>query len=254
MQKKIALITGATSGIGAVYAKKYAEKGYDLILTGRRKKVIEKRAAKLKEEYKVNVDIYLVELSNNEEVEKFIKEISDKDINVLINNAGFGINNNYHHEDFSNWETMLDVHVRVPMKLVYVVLPNMIKNKEGSIINLSSISAFLPIPRNSIYSGTKSFMKVFSETLNLELKGSEVKVQALCPGFTKSDFHQKMGMDKSKHEDANWMSAEDVVNISLQYLKKDKVVCIPGFKNKLIVFLLKLLPETIYNKIASNFN
>lgn len=253
MQKKIALIIGATSGIGEAYAKKYGEKGYDLILTGRRKEVIEKKADKLKKEYKVNVDIHLVELSNNDQVEKFIKEISDKEINVLINNAGFGNNKNYHQENFANWEMMLDVHVRVPMKLAYVVLPNMIKNKEGTIINLSSILAFLPIPRNSIYCSTKSFMKVFSETLNLELKDSKVKIQVLCPGFTKSDFHQKMKIDKSKRKNVNWMLAEDVVNISLKYLKKNKVICIPGFKNKLIVFLLKLLPKTIYNKIASNF-
>jgi len=248
---KLALITGATSGIGSAFAMKYAQMGYDLLITGRRKEKIKNNAKNIRKKFNVQVEVYIIELSNTKEVDNFIDYISDKKISVLINNAGFGLFKNYHEEEISKWENMLDVHVRVPMKLAHTVIPKMIEKNEGVIINVSSLNAFLVFPKISIYSSTKAFIKNFSEVLNMELKEKGIKVQTLCPGFTKSNFHEKMGIDISKRKGLLWMTSEKVVEKSIKCLEKSKVICIPGVGNKLMTFLLRLLPKNIYYKLMS---
>ncbi len=253
--RKTALITGATSGIGAAFAEEFARRGYDLIITGRRKEKINKLADEMSRKYNINVEVIIIELSNKQEVEKLVEKVKNQNIDVLINNAGFGIKSSYYESNFEKWERMLDVHVTCPMKLVHAVLPNMKERGSGTIINVSSLSALLFIPENCIYSATKSFLKVFTETLHLELRGAGIRVQALCPGFTKSDFHEKMGMDKSRQVNKGlmkWQTPQEVVDISLKYLEKDKIICVPGFSTRAMVFLLSLLPRSVYNKIVSN--
>src|SRR6056297_567796 len=248
---KLALITGATSGIGSAFAMKYAQMGYDLLITGRRKEKIKNNAKNIRKKFNVQVEVYIIELSNIKEVDNFIDYISDKEISVLINNAGFGLFKNYHEEEISKWENMLDVHVRVPMKLAHTVIPKMIEKNEGVIINVSSLNAFLVFPKISIYSSTKAFIKNFSEVLNMELKEKGIKVQTLCPGFTKSNFHEKMGIDISKRKGLLWMTSQKVVEKSIKCVEKSKVICIPGVGNKLMTFLLRLLPKNIYYKLVS---
>lgn len=151
---------------------------------------------------------------------------------------------------------MINLHVICSIKLIHSILPNMIDKKDGTIINLSSQSAFLVLPKNATYSGTKAFLNSFSESIYLEVKDSGVKVQALCPGFVISDFHEKMGSAKANHKNKGiirWMAAEKVVDISLEQLKKGKVICKPGFFENLGMNLLNFLPKRIYYKIVTNF-
>lgn len=152
---------------------------------------------------------------------------------------------------------MVNVHIMCPMKLIHFILPKMIEQGNGTIINVSSLSAFLIIPKNATYSGTKAFLKAFSESLHLELINTGVKLQVLCPGFVKTDFHEKMGILKSRQKNKGiirWMSPEKVVDISLEELKHNKLICKPGFFENLGMNMLTLLPKTVYCKIASNFN
>ena len=254
--EKTALITGATSGIGEAFARKFASEGYNLIITGRREEKLNLLATKLKNEFHVNVDTIIIELSDLEKVDMMIERIKDKFISVLVNNAGFGTKDLFINEDFEVQQQMVNVHVLCSMKLIYALLPRMVENDNGLIINLSSQSAFLPIKRNATYSGTKAFLKVFSEVIHLETMNTNVKIQVLCPGFVRSDFHEKMGSTRSKKNKGifvRWMTPEQVVNISLRDIKKDKLVCKPGFFENLGMNLLTLLPKSIYYKMALKF-
>jgi len=255
-KEKVALITGATSGIGEAFARRFAKDGYNLIITGRREEKINSLANELKEKFHISVDVLIVELSNMDNVEFLIEKIKNRNINVLINNAGFATKDKFVNENLDRQQQMVNVHVTCTMKLMHLILPKMIKQNSGTIINLLSQSAFLIMPKNASYSGTKAFIKAFSESIYLEVKDSGVKVQVLCPGFVKSDFHQKMGSSKANHQNKGiirWMTPEKVVDMSLRDLKKDKLICKPGFFENLGMNMLSFLPKRIYYKIACNF-
>lgn len=255
---KTALITGATSGIGAVFAQRFASQGYNLILTGRRKEKIEAVAGELREQYNITIDVHIAELSDDNDIEHIITIIKDNEhLEILVNNAGFGKKNTITEEDGVIYEKMIKVHCLATMKFTRATLPGMIKNGTGAIINVSSVAAFFPLPRNSVYSATKSFINYFSETVHFELIGTGVKIQALCPGMTRTDFHTRIGMDASKvYKDKGLgkaMTPEEVVDISLQCLKKDAVICVPGWNNKFLSLLPRLLPKSILYKMLLFF-
>jgi short-subunit dehydrogenase len=254
--KKNALITGATSGIGAAFAKRLAHDGYDLIITGRRKEKINALANELSKAYSVNVDIINIELSDIVELEALIERISNLHIDILINNAGFGTNSYFWEEDFRIQEEMVQVQIICPMRLIHAVLPNMISRGNGAIINVSSVGAFLSIPKNTVYLGTKAFLRAFTESLHLELMGTGVKVQVICPGLTRTDFHEKMGMAKAEQVNrglVRWRSPDEIVDISLKGLGKNEVVCIPGWSTRIRILLLSILPDRIYYGLIRNF-
>ncbi|MBN1930433.1 MAG: SDR family oxidoreductase [Desulfobacterales bacterium] len=256
-EKKTACITGATSGIGAAFAGRFARQGYDLIITGRRKEKIESLSQALSQEYNIHVEVIIAELSNDKELEQLIEKISQiQNLEILVNNAGFAKQNYFHQEDLSAHEVMLKVHNLAVVKLCHAVVPNMLSKGKGNIINVSSLSAFCPFPTNAMYCATKAFINLFTESIALELKGTGVKVQALCPGMTRTDFHEKMGRDKNTYyKDSGMMKAmtpEEVVEISLQYLEKDKIICVPGINNKISRLLLKILPQAVIYKTASS--
>ena len=162
----------------------------------------------------------------------------------------------FHEEDFSTHEVMLKVHNVALIKLCHAVLPSMVSKGKGNIINVSSLSAFTPFPTNAVYSASKAFVTLFTESIHLELKGTGVRVQALCPGMTRTDFHEKMGFDTNTvYKDGGMMKAmtpEEVVSISLRYLEKDKVLCVPGWNNKVSRFLLKVSPQALIYKVVSS--
>jgi short-subunit dehydrogenase len=246
---KTALITGATSGIGASYAKRLAFDGYNLILTGRRIDKITTLANELSQAYHVNVEVIIVELSNSIELEALVERIKNLQIDILINNAGFGINKYFNEEDFGIQDEMVRVHIICPIRLVHAVLPNMISRGSGVIINVSSVGAFLSIPRNTIYSGTKAFLRAFTESLHLELMGTGVKVQVLCPGLVRTDFHEKIGISKAEQgntELVSWRSPDEIVDISIRGIEKNEVVCIPGWSTRVRIFLISIIPRRIY--------
>jgi uncharacterized protein len=257
MENKTAVITGATSGIGAAYAKRFAGEGYDLIITGRREEKIEALAEKIREEYHVDVKVILAELSEKEGIHKVIEAMREKRVEILVNNAGFGANSLFYECDLEIAEQLANVSVIAPMELIRAVLSDMVKRKSGTIINISSESVYMIVPKNSVYSGSKAFLKSFTEGLHVDLIGTGVRVQAVCPGLTHTDFHEKMGMDKSRQANkgiVSWMSPDEVVSCSLKDLQKGKVICIPGLHTKLMTHMLSLFPRKMYYKTMYNLS
>ena len=251
--EKTVLITGATSGIGAEYARRFAREGYNLIITGRREAKIRALADELSRENGINVEVVLIELSDMGAVDKFLERIKDRDIDILVNNAGFGTSHFFHREPLQTHEDMVAVNILCAVRLTYAILPKMLKKRKGIVINISSAGAYLPTPNEATYTGTKAFLRAFSEALHFELIGTGVKIQAVCPGLTKTDMPTRLGIPEDQIVDRGpfkWKTPEEVVDASLKCLKKDKVVCIPGWLTRLQVFMRSILPDSLYYKYS----
>ncbi len=257
MANKLALITGATSGIGAAFAKRFASEGYDLIVTGRRKEKIEAFAEAIRGTDHVAVEVVLTELSEKTGIQKVIEAMQGKQVEILVNNAGFGANSLFYECDLEVAEQLANVSVIAPMELIRAVLPDMVKRKSGTIINISSESVYMIVSRNSVYSGSKAFLKSFTEGLYVDLIGTGVKVMAVCPGLTHTDFHEKMGMEKARQVNnglIQWMSPDEIVDSALRDLAKNKVVSIPGMHAKLLTFFLNHMPRKAYYRFMYQFS
>jgi short-subunit dehydrogenase len=190
--RKTALITGASSGIGAAFARKLAAQQYDLVLIARRKERLTSLATELHQQFHFDVEVLVADLScpgDIEHIEQRIGELGALD--MLVNNAGFGIPGTFVENPVERYLEMIAVHVLASVHLCHATLPGMIARGQGAIINLSSIGAFLIAPRDETYCATKAYLLIFSETLQAELAGTGVRVQALCPGFTDTEFHDQ---------------------------------------------------------------
>ncbi len=259
MEKKVAFISGATSGLGAAFARHFAQQGYDLILTGHPDDKISLDVEDLKIKNEVNVDVILADLANENDItrlEEIIKET--KEIEVLINNAGFFFGKAFWKNDTRSLESMVKVHICAPVRLILAALPNMTSNNKGTIITLSSLVSFMPVPQDAMYSATKLFSNSFMESLHISFKEKGIKVQVLCPGFVRNtNFHERAGMKLSlvkSWQILPWMEPENVVKISVRNLrKKNKVVVIPGFRNRAIKFIISILPKPLYYRFAARF-
>jgi short-subunit dehydrogenase len=256
MTNQLALITGASSGIGEAFARQLAERGYDLCITARRSEQLESIAAELREKHKVNVTIVVADLATDDGIRKVIAWIQENpSITLLINNAGFGARGIFANKPAETYAAMITVHVMAAMKFTSTALPAMIQAKRGAIINVSSVTAYMPLAGNAVYAGTKSFLNSFTEALAFELKNTGVKVQVLVPGFTYSDFHKRPDYVKldtySSIPKFMWMTSEDVARSSLRALDGNKVHCIPGTLNKLIALAGKSGLAALGSKIMT---
>jgi hypothetical protein len=234
---KSAMVTGASSGIGEAYARLLASLGYDLVIIARRKDRLILIAKELEDQYGVSVFVVAGDLCSENDLyaaEEIVRGSSN--LSVLINNAGFGTLGPFVDVDISKSLNMIALHVTAPTRLVKAALPGMLVRREGIIVNVSSMAPFLPVSGNVIYNGTKAYLIAFSECLQLEVESAGIRVQALCPGFTRTGFHS---VDEYKDVDFStipkfmWMPADKVAALSWQALGKKKVVFIPGFINRI---------------------
>lgn len=234
-----ALITGASAGLGEEYARQLAEAGTDLILVARRKERLEKLAAELEAKFGIKAEVFSADLSQDEDIQRLADKIRQtEDLDLLINNAGFGGKTKFYKDEGQEAEQMIKVHVVAPTALTRAALPRMLQRNHGAVINVASIAAFSPLS-GAMYSSTKAFLVMFSENLQNELYGTGIKIQALCPGLTHTEFHEVAGINKKEIPGILWMKAERVVRISLRALAKKKAIIIPGGRNKVIAFLLR---------------
>jgi len=244
-----ALVTGATSGIGAAFASRLAQNGFDLILHGRRQKELMDRAKNLERIYSTSVEIIIAELSRPDEIRKVEERINSLDrLDMLVNNAGYWEPGVFWEHSPDSLEAMIMVHNVAPVRFIRAALPRMLERDKGDIINVSSAGAYLNMVTLENYSATKAYLISFTESLHVALMGTGIRVQALTPGFTVTEFHSRLGADFTK-EQRTWMQPEEVVDESLRALGKGPVVCIPGFKRRFIVKLVSMLPRSVYYKM-----
>jgi short-subunit dehydrogenase len=228
---KTALITGASSGLGVEYAHQLAAMGYNLILTARREKRLQQLGDLLYSKFGTRAQIQPADLSKLTEVEKLASAINDLDnLDLLVNNAGFGTIGSFYKVDAGKELAMMNVHMVAPVMLYRKALPGMISRDRGAIINVASLAGLISI-RGVLYHSTKAFLIDFSEALQVELRGSQVRVQALCPGFILTEFHDTVEYSRFSRQGVPkflWMTPEQVVSFSLKSLQYGKLICIPG--------------------------
>jgi short-subunit dehydrogenase len=237
-------ITGASSGIGASYAKAFAENGYDLVLLARRKDRLQALAKQLESGGSIDCEIISADLAEQEEIKKVTNHIRQIDnLDILINNAGFATIGYFADIPIEKSMRMFHTHMTATVQFTHAALQVMLKRERGAIINVSSMGAFMLTPGNVLYDATKSFLATFSENLWLEVRDKGIKVQALCPGFTRTEFHEVgdfKNFDKSVIPDSLWMMPDDVVRLSLKALENSRdVVFIPGWKKRLVKWIIQ---------------
>ena len=246
-----ALVTGATSGIGLAYARLLASEGFDLVIVARDLPRLNKLAKELSKVNKIKVQTLKADLTKPAQLAKVESRLANKvsPIAVLINNAGFGIKQSFIDSDLKREQELLDVLVTAPMRLTHAVLPTMIKQDNGIIVNVSSIASWIA---GGTYSAAKSYLTVFSEYLNNELKGTRIKVSALCPGFTRTEFHERGKMRMSGLPNFMWLDADKLVAKSWKDANRNRSVSVPGLQYKILAIIAQYAPRPLVRKIGIN--
>jgi uncharacterized protein len=244
-ERTIAAITGASSGIGEVFARKLAARGHDLLLVARRKDRLDHLGAELARLHRIESESIAADLAEEADIDRVAVRLrADNRLALLVNNAGFGVKGRFFNTPVEDQDRMHRVHVTATLRLTHAALQPMIANDAGAIINVASVAAYTRSEGNVSYCATKAWMTVFTEGLHLDLKGagSHVQVQALCPGYTNTEFHDTMRVAKYKPQSSLWMSADDVVEDSLRGLERGKLFVVPGLPYKLVTAIVPKLP------------
>jgi short-subunit dehydrogenase len=229
--------------LGAEFARQLAAQGYDLLLTARRQDRLEALAGTLRQEYQVGVEIIAADLAAAADTHRLEDVLSQKErIDLLVNNAGFGLVDTFWALGRDEQEAMLQVHAVASTRLTHTVLPGMLARRHGGVIQVASVAAFLPGGHSVMYNATKAYLVAFCESLQVELKGTGVHIQALCPGFTLTEFHdtpQLADFKRSSYPGFMWLQASAVVRDALAHIRRGSGVVVPGLGYWLIVFLLR---------------
>jgi short-subunit dehydrogenase len=245
-----ALVTGSSVGIGAAFARLLARDGYDLVLVARDETRLKSLAAELEVSLRIRSEIIVADLTTAEGLELVEHRLADtaRPVEVLVNNAGFGLPTRFVDSTIEAEERQLDLLVRAPMRLTHAALPSMIARGRGYVINVGSVAAFIPA---NTYSAAKSWLTFFSESLQQQLQGTGVQVSVVAPGYTHTEFHQRAGMDMSQVPEALWLDAADVAAQAWADAKRGKAVSVPGLQYRTLTAAAQFLPRSLLRGAAA---
>ena len=245
-----ALITGASAGLGAEFARQLAQRGADVVLVARSAISLEELAHELRETYGVSADVLTADLVTDDGMALVVERIADSrhPIDLLVNNAGFGLPLHFADNDIEDEVRHLRIHVEAPMRLMHAALASM-RGRGGRIINVASVAGFIS---RSTYSACKQWLIGFSRWANAQYAQDGVSVTALCPGFTHTSFHERMGLAPGDEgiPAIGWLNAPDVVREGLRDAARGKAVSIPSLRYKLVVALTRVLPTSLTARAA----
>lgn len=242
-----AVITGATSGIGAEFARQLAERGYDLVLVARNGERLRETAKVLAERWNVRTEDLVADLSTEEGVESVARRLADPDVALLVNNAGYGLKNDFASHPVQEEIDHLNVLVSAPLRLSHAALNTMTARGGGRIINVASVAGFIP---RGTYSAAKAWVINFSRWANIYYGKRGISVTALCPGFVHTEFHQRMEMDKSVYPRWMWLNADRVVREGLADAFAGKGVSVPSKRYKVLSAVGSRGPQALVARIA----
>ena len=244
-----ALITGATAGIGAEFARQLAARGDDLVLVARDRDRLQAYADELTARHRVRCEVLVADLADRAALRTVEDRLTDpaRPVDLLVNSAGFGVNQHFLGGDLDDEQAMLDVLVVAVMRLTHAALPGMVARGTGGVINVSSVAGFIA---GGSYSAAKSWVTVFSESIDRQVADTGVTVMALCPGFTHTEFHQRGGMEVSHLPDWLWLDAPDLVRAALADFRRGRVVSVPGVQYKAITTLTRVLPRPLVRRFS----
>jgi uncharacterized protein len=243
MSRPVALITGPTSGLGEGFARRYAMDGHDLVLVARDVERLERLAAELHDEVGAHVEVLPADLALESDRAKVADRLA-AGVQILVNNAGFGTSGEFWTADLGLMQRQLDVNVTAVMQLTHAALPPMLSAGSGTVINVASVAGLLP-GRGSTYSASKAWVIAFSEGLANGLGGTGVGVHALCPGFVRTEFHARAGIDMAKTPSFLWLEVDGVVRDTMADVAKGKVVIVPGLQYKALTTGGRVVPRNL---------
>ena len=236
-----ALITGATAGLGAEFARQLAERGYDLVLVARNRERLNQIAADLANRFQIDVEVIDADLSDAASLADIEARTgaTERPIDLLVNNAGYGLKHDFDANNVDDEHHLLDVLVTAPMRLTHAALGQMLPRRAGTIINVGSIAAFTP---RGTYGAAKAWVVSFSRWANLRYRGRGVTVTALAPGFVRTEFHARMGTGTSGVPRLAWLTAERVVRVALRDAAKGKALSVPSLRYTLAMLATRVIP------------
>lgn len=249
-KRQRALVTGASAGLGAAFAERLTQSGYDVVLVARDRQRLETLAEKLQSSDGVQAEVLAADLTDPTELHLVERAVAAGGLDLLINNAGFGTYGRFAQLDTDREEEEVRLNIIALMRLTRAALPGMIKAGRGGIINVSSMAGFQAGPFNATYCATKAFVTSFTESIYEELRGSGVRIQALCPGFTRTEFQQRAGIDAARVPNLAWMEADAVVDAALAALNAGDVICVPGLTNRVVSTLTGVLPRSLSRRVV----
>ncbi len=250
--KSTALVTGATSGIGAAFARRLAADNHGLVIVARDAERLAATAETLRSAYGVPVETIAADLSTTEGQDSVAARAADdgRPIDVLVNNAGRSLNRAFARSTPEAETELLNLNVYAVMRLTHAVLPSMVGRRSGTVINVSSVSGFgVPMP-GSTYSASKAWVTNFTESVALSVAPLGVRVMALCPGYVRTEFHQRAGINMSKTPNFLWLDADRLVAEALRDLRRGKVVSVPDWKYKAVVFAMRHFPRGLVHRVS----
>ncbi len=249
MTRPVALITGPTSGLGEGYARRFARDGHDLILVARDVDRLVALAAELRAAHGIDAEVLPADLADAADRARVAERLA-AGVQVLINNAGLGTSGEFWTADPALLQRQLDINVTAVMELTRAALPPMLAAHKGTVINIASVAGLLP-GRGSTYSASKAWVVFFSEGLANGLAGTGVGMHAVCPGFVRTEFHQRAGIEMGSMPGLMWLSVDDVVDESLADIAKGKVVSIPGIQYKALAGAGRLIPRGLVRAMTT---
>ncbi|MFK5646926.1 SDR family NAD(P)-dependent oxidoreductase [Ornithinimicrobium sp. LYQ121] len=247
----VALVTGASAGLGREFAVQLAGRGHDLVVVARDRPRLETLADELRARYAVRVEVLVADLVDRADLARVAERLTDRErpVDLLVNNAGFGSRRGFVRNDLAEEEAAVDLMVRAPMVLSHAAAGGMRERGRGAVLNVSSVASFAVMGH---YSAVKSYLTVLSEALATELAPHGVTVTAVCPGFTHTEFHQRAEMDMTALPRALWLDAPRVVSDALEAVARGQVVVVPSLAYKGLVALLRVAPRRVTRRVAGS--
>lgn len=250
--RRLAIVTGASAGIGAAFAERLARDAYDLVLVARRRDRLDELAERLGRTHGRSVAVLAADLGSSEGVRAVEARIaSEPALELVVNNAGFGTTGHFAELDRDAEDDEVRLNVLALLRLTHAAVAVFKARGHGSVINVSSLAGFQPAPFNATYAATKAFVNSFTQAVSEELRGSGVRLQLLCPGFTRTEFQEVAGFATETIPDVAWMSAEAVVDASLEALRRGDLVVIPGRGNKVMGAVFRAMPAMLARRVGA---
>jgi short-subunit dehydrogenase len=250
--RRLAIVTGASAGIGAAYAERLARDAYDLVLVARRRDRLDELAERLGRTHGRRVSVLAADLGSAEGVRAVEARIAaEPALELVVNNAGFGTTGLFAELDRDAEEDEVRLNVLALVRLTHAAVAAFKARGHGSVINVSSLAGFQPAPFNATYAATKAFVNSFTQAVSEELRGSGVRLQLLCPGFTRTEFQEVAGFSTETIPDVAWMTAEAVVDASLEALRRGDLVVIPGRGNKMLGAVFRAMPASLARRVGA---
>lgn len=245
-----AIVTGASSGLGEQYAVQLAKLGYDLVLVGRTASALESVAERVRETGR-DAEVMIADLADAADLERVCERAGRRGVGMLVNNAGVGTPGEFVSSEPRSEQAMLALNVTAVMRLCHAALPGMLDRDRGAIVNVSSVAAYTPSDTGPGYSASKAYVAALTESIAVKTQGTGVKAMAVFPGFVRTEFHQRIGMDTDWIPSWAWLRAEDVVRASLQDLAIGRTRSVPSTRYKVAMNLARVVPRPLLRRVLA---